>query len=334
MGFRSIFPLFLALTIPIIAQTSTPTTSSNPAQASTDESSSSTDEASSTKSESVSTSAAKLDLTPDASGKLSQEQMKQLFRVVADKDEENDKQQRDYTYIERDVDHKLDGSGQTKTTEVKTYDVMEIDGEQVQKLIAKDDKPLDAKDATKEDEKVQKIIDKRKNESEEARKKREAKEEKEREDGRKFVREVGDAYNFTLVGSEKLEGRDDWVIDAEPRPGFVPHMKEAKFLSKFRGRVWIDKDDLQLAKMDIEAIDTVSIGWVLARLHKGTEVMYEQTRVNDEVWLPIHLTYKLDARLALVKGYKLSGEQTFRDYKKFRTSARIVGVGKVVKDPQ
>ena len=40
-----------------------------------------------------------------------------------------------------------------------------------------------------------------------------------------------------------LGGRDAWVIDAEPRPGFEPHMKEAKFLTKFRGRVWIDKND-------------------------------------------------------------------------------------------
>jgi hypothetical protein len=27
----------------------------------------------------------------------------------------------------------------------------------------------------------------------------------------------------------------------------------------------------------------------------------------------------------LFKGYKLDGEQTFRDYKKFRTSTKIVG---------
>ena len=52
------------------------------------------------------------------------------------------------------------------------------------------------------------------------------------------------------------------MIDAEPRPGYEPHMKEAKFLPKFHGRVWIDKDDSQLAKMDVECIDTVSGGMV------------------------------------------------------------------------
>jgi hypothetical protein len=269
------------------------------------------------------------DLKPDANGNLSQEQMQQLFRVVADKDIENDKRLRDYTYVERDEEHKIDGKGQIKSTEVKTYDVMELYGEQVQRLIEKDDKRLDAKDAAKEEEKIQKIVDKRKNESEGDRKKREEKEEKDREEDRKFVREVADAYNFKLVGTEMIGGREAWAIDGEPRPGFVPHMKEAKFLSKFRGRVWIDKNDLQLAKMDVECLDTISFGLFLARFHKGSRLMLEQTRVNDEVWLPLHVTAKIDVRLALLKNFDVELEQTYRDYKKFRATTKIVSVGEV-----
>jgi hypothetical protein len=267
------------------------------------------------------------DLTPDAKGKLSQEQMQKLLRVVADKDLENDKRLRDYTYIERDAEDKLDGKGQVKSTEIKTYEVMELYGEQVQRLIEKDDKALDKKDADKEEEKIQKIIDKRKNESEGDRRKREEKEEKDREEDRKFVREVADAYNFKLVGAETLGGREAWVIEGEPRPGFVPQLKESKYLSNFRGRVWIDKNDLQLAKMDVECLDTISWGLFLARFHKGSRFMLEQTRVNDEVWLPLHVTAKIDVRLALLKNFDVNLEQTYRDYKKFRATAKIVSVG-------
>ena len=275
--------------------------------------------------------ASKLDLTPDAQGNLSQEQMVKLLRVVADKDMENDKRQRDYTYIERDVQKNLDGKGQAKSTEFKTYEVLEIAGEQVQRLIEKDDKPLDARESAKEEEKIQKVIDKRKNESDEERRKRAEKEDKEREEGRKFVTEIADAYVFKLV--EDVGGREAWVIEGEPRRGFEPHMKGAKYLSKFRGRVWIDKAELQLAKMDIEAIDTVALGWFIARVHKGTRMMLEQTRVNDEVWLPRHVTFRVDARVALLKGYKIDGEQTYRDYKKFRTTSKIVGIGEVQEPP-
>lgn len=270
-----------------------------------------------------------LNLTPDKTGALSQEQMQQLFRVVAEKDMENDKRLRDYTYIERDEEHKLDGKGQVKSSEAKTYEVMEIYGEQVQRLIEKDDKALDAKSAAKEEEKIQKLIDKRKNESADARRKREEKEEKDREEGRRFVLEVADAYNFKLVGAEVVGGREAWVIDGEPRPGYEPHMKEAKFLPKFHGRVWIDKNDLQLSKLDVECLDTVSWGLFLARFHKGSRFLLEQTRVNDEVWLPRQLTIKIDVRLALLKNFNVDVEQTFRDYKKFRATTKIVGVGEV-----
>jgi hypothetical protein len=223
----------------------------------------------------------------------------------------------------------MDGKGDVKSVDVKTYEVMELYGEQVQRLIEKDDKPLDSEEAAKEEKRIQKIVDKRKDESEDARRKRGEKEEKEREDGRKFVLEVADAYNFTLVGTESLGGREVWVIDAEPRPGYEPHMKEAKFLPKFRGRVWIDTLDDQLAKMDVECIDTVSLGLFLARVHKGSRIVFEQTRVNDEVWLPKHVSVKIDVRLALLKNFNAEQEQTFRDYKKFRASARVVGIGDV-----
>jgi hypothetical protein len=272
-----------------------------------------------------------LDLTPDAHGSLSQAQMQALFRVVAQKDMENDKRQRDYTYIERQVEDRLDGKGTTKSSEVKTYEVLEIYGEQVERLIEKNDKPLSQKDAAKEEEKIQKIIDKRKNESEDERRKREEHEEKDREDARKFVTEVADAYNFKLVGTELVGGREAWVIDGEPRPGYVPHMKEAKFLPKFHGRVWIDKADLQLAKMDLECLDTISFGLFLARFHKGSRLMLEQTRVNDEVWLPAHLTAKIDVKVGLVKNFDVDLEQTFRDYKKFRSSSKVIA-GEEVKE--
>ncbi len=254
--------------------------------------------------------------------------MQQLLRVVADKDMQNDKLLRDYTYVEQEVNNRVGNKGQTKSTEQRTYDIVEIYGEPVQRLTQKDGQPLSEKEAAKEDEKIQKIIDKRRNESENDRKKREEKEDKAREDDRAFVRDVADAFNFTLVGTDLLNGREAWVIDGEPRAGFVPHAKDAKYLSKFHGRVWIDKSDLQLAKLDVECLDTISWGLFLARFHKGSRFMLEQTRVNDEVWLPLHLTAKVDARVAIFKSVDDDIEQTYSDYKKFRVTTKIVGIGK------
>jgi len=268
-----------------------------------------------------------VDLKPDASGAVPPEQIRELLRRAEEKDIENDRQQRDYTYVERQEEHKLDGHGAVRRIESRTSEVLEIYGEPVARLTARDDKPLPANQAKKEDEKIQKIIDKRKNESEADRRKRLEREEKGREDDRKFVLEIADAFNFRLAGSEVFDGRDAWVLEGEPRPGYEPKQRDARILGKFKGRVWIDKAEAQWVKLDITAIDTISVGFVLARIHKGTRVLIELTRVNDEVWLPKLVQLHFDARVALFKSYDEDVEQTYRDYKKFRTDTKITVVG-------
>ena len=81
---------------------------------------------------------------------------------------------------------------------------------------------------------------------------------------------------------------------------------------------------MQWKKADIQCIDTVSFGLILARLHKGSRVVVEQARVNDEVWLPQHIQVKVDARLALLKGLNMDLDFTFRDYKKFRSDSKLI----------
>jgi hypothetical protein len=260
---------------------------------------------------------------------LTNDQIKELIRRAAENDVENDKKQRDYTYVQREEEHKLNRKGESRSIESKTYEVMMLYNEQVQRLIAKDDKPLSEKDAAKEEEKIKKVIDKRKNETEDQRKKRLEMEEKNREKDRQFVREVTDAYNFHLTNIDVLEGRKTYVIDADPRPGFEPHSKEAGILPKFRFRVWIDQAESQWVKLDAQCIDTVSFGWFLARIHKGSRVVVEQTRVNEEAWLPKHVAVKVDVRLALLKDYNVEEDVTYRDYKKFRTGTKVVPLGEI-----
>jgi hypothetical protein len=214
-----------------------------------------------------------IDLTPDASGTVPPGQIRELLRRAEEKDLENDKRQRDYTYIEREERHYLDGHGGVKKVESRTSEVLEIYGEPVERLTAKDDKPLSSDEAENEDEKIQKIIDRRKSESDAGRRKRREKEEKSREESRKFVLEIADAFNFRLIGSEVVDGHDTWVLEGEPRPGYEPKNRGAKILSKFKGRVEIDKAEAQWVKLDITAIDTISVGFVLARIHKGTRVV-------------------------------------------------------------
>ena len=268
-----------------------------------------------------------IDLKPDATGNVPVAPIRELLRRAEEKDLENDKRARDYTYVEREEIHHLDGHGGTKKVESRTLEILEVYGEPVERLVAKEDKPLPADEAKKEDDKIQKIIDKRKNESEKDRRKRLEREEKSREEDRQFVLEVADAFNFRLLGSEVIEGHDCWVFEGEPRPGFQPKNRQAQILSKFKGRVWIDKLEEQWVKIDITAIDTISVGLGLARFHKGTQVVVETTKINNEVWLPKHVVFHVDVRLALFKNYNEDVKQTYRDYKKFRAETKITVLG-------
>jgi hypothetical protein len=260
---------------------------------------------------------------------LSESQIRDLIRQSADKDLENTKREREYTYVKQEVQRQLDGKGQVKSSESKTYEVMILGGEPTQKLIEKDDKPLSAKEAKKEDEKIQKIIAKNEKESERDRQRRLEKSEKETEEDRRFVREIADAYKFRFLGMEEVGGRPAYVIDAEPLPDYKPRLKDAKVLKSLRFRAWVDKTEQQWVKLNIECIDTISWGLFLARIHKGSRIQIEQTRVNDEVWLPKHASLMLDARIALLKNLDMVLDVTFRDYRKFRTDAVIRPLGEV-----
>jgi hypothetical protein len=266
---------------------------------------------------------------PPAPTTLSSDQIKELIRQAAEKDLENDKKEKDYNYTERVEEHRLDGKGATKSTEIRIYDVLQIYGEEAHRMVSKNDKPLSEKEARKEDEKIQKIIDKRKDESDSDREKRLKKEEKDREHDREFVKEVADAYNFTYAGTEELQGREAYVIDAQPRPGFEPHTREGKILPKFRFRLWLDRAENQWVKLDAICIDTVSFGLFLARIHQGSRILVETTRVNDEVWLPQHVAVHFDAKLALLKNIDIDQDVTYKDYKKFQSQTRIVGMEEV-----
>jgi hypothetical protein len=266
-------------------------------------------------------------LNANAQGVLSRDEIVALIREVAAHDEANEKVANDYTYTERVVRQNLDHQGNATSTDSKTYEVTMLDGDPVRKLVARNDQPLSAEDAAKEERRIEDVARRRENEPPEERQKRLAKEQKERQEQREFVQEVADAYDFRALPSEAIDGRPVWVLDGEPRAGFKPHGRQAKILTKFHIRVWIDQAQAQWVKLDANAIETVTWGGFIARIHKGSRMEIEQTQVNDEVWLPKHAKIVVDARVALVKSYDFNLDVSYRDYKKFRVSTRSVPAG-------
>ena len=249
---------------------------------------------------------------------------REIVRRSAAVDNRNWEKARNYTCQEREVEKKLDKNGAVKSTETRTYDITFYYGQEYSRLIQKNDQPLTDKDQKKEEEKLNKFMEKYKNESESDRQKRLAKQEKERREGRAFLQDVVNAYDFQLLGEEKVAGLDAYVIMATPRKGFHPTQPHADLLSKVKGKLWIDKQEYNWVKAEVEVIDTISFGLFFARIHKGSKLSFEQTHVNNEVWLTRKFFVRGGARLALLLNENFEEEDTFSNYKKFTTSVRIL----------
>lgn len=254
---------------------------------------------------------------------------KEIVRRSVEIDHHNFERARNYTCRRREVERELDKNGGVKSTHISTFDIVFLSGEPYSRLVLKDDKPLGEKDQRKEEEKMEKFIAKHRDESEKDHEKRLAKEEKERRESRLFLRDMINAFDFKLLGEERLEGTDTYVIEAVPRKDFHPTQPHADLLARVRGKLWIEKQDYNWVKADVETIDTISFGLFLARIHKGSRLTFEQTRVNDEVWLVRRFAINASARLALLKNMAMDQEDVFSDYKKFSAGTRIVGYSEI-----
>ena len=199
-----------------------------------------------------------------------------------------------------------------------------LEGSPYKRLVARSDRPLSLKEQQLEAEKLRTSIQERKKETPELRARRIAEWEKGQRKRREPLQEMPDAFDFTLRGEEALNGNMAWVIDGTPKPGYKPRLASAAFFPKVKVRVWVDKRDFQWAKVDLETLDVVSFGGLLFRLSKGSHLVMEQTRVNNEVWLPKLIDVKMSGKLLLFKGYRRRYILTYTDYKKFQADSRVV----------
>jgi hypothetical protein len=105
---------------------------------------------------------------------------REIFRRSVEKDQTNRALRQQYTYLEKEVTKEFDKSGKVKSTVSTVRDVSILYGHQFSRLIEKDGKPLSAKDAQKEKERLEKFTAKWEHETPEDRQKRRALREKNR----------------------------------------------------------------------------------------------------------------------------------------------------------
>ena len=120
-----------------------------------------------------------------------------------------------------------------------------------------------------------------------ARQRREADETRDRD---AILADAHAVYEPTFVGRETLNGHPVIVVSLKARPDARVTTREGGWLKQTAGKMWISEADHSIARLHVQTIDRVSIGWgVVARVEPGSSFDYVRTRVGD-AWLPSELT--------------------------------------------
>ncbi len=249
---------------------------------------------------------------------------REIIRRAVAAEERNWKVARNYTFSERSNLRYLDSDGHVKLQEITSRDFVLLDGTPYERLVAKNDRPLSPADERKEQEKFARSAAERRAENEAKRAQRLAEYAMRPEWQREAWRELPDAFNFRLEGEEVWDGHTLYAIEATPRQGYQPRSRTARMLTRVRAKLWVDKQDYHLVKGDVEVIDTISVGFFLVLVSKGSRGSFEMARVNDEVWLPSKVRATASARLGLVKVVRIQQEYSYSNCREVQTDTPTV----------
>ncbi|HEX4595917.1 MAG TPA: hypothetical protein VH157_16645 [Bryobacteraceae bacterium] len=255
---------------------------------------------------------------------LSAQDAREIVRKSVELDQANWLRMKDYTWIAHESERNLDSRGAVKSEKTQAWETLVLYGEPHRRMIERDGKTLPPDEQRKEQAKLDRVAAKLANETPEQRQRRVTDYEKRREKEREFLREITDLYDFHLEGQQQVDGHAAWVISATPKPGYQPKRREAKPLLKIRGKIWIDTTEYQWVRLEAETTDTISYGLFIARLNPGAKMFFEQTRVNDEIWLPKRESVSGSGRLGLVKKIALQQELIWSNYRKFQVESKVV----------
>lgn len=253
-----------------------------------------------------------------------------LFKLVIENQKNLEKAQENYTYTKVENDIEIDDKGRIKQKSERTYEVFYVNGDSVEKLVARDGQPLKEDEARKEQQRVEKII----RESEENRKKvaeRKAREGQKKAEGKKQNKDEDEDVSISNIlrvcqfvnpRRERFRGQEVVVYDFEPRPGEKPRSRGESLIRTLVGAIWIDEQARQIVRVEARMNDAFKMGGgLVASLQRGSSFVFEQEMVKGEVWLPSYAEVNASARVLLVKGFKINQTQRFSDYKKFNVDS-------------
>jgi hypothetical protein len=227
-----------------------------------------------------------------------------------------------YTCHLSEEEDKTDSDGRVTSRSEKDYDVFYIGDEEVRRLIAKDGKPLDANERKREEDRFNKRFDELKKKQAElaADPKKQAKQEEQDE---AQISDFLRAEVFTNPRRTTLHGEDVIAFDFAGNPNYKGKKTIDRIVQKLSGVMWVDDQAREIARLEARFAESAHVGGgVVGSIEKGSNFVFEQQKLNQEVWLPSYAEAHVAGRIFVVK-LKQNFVDRYSDYKKFRVGATV-----------
>jgi hypothetical protein len=238
--------------------------------------------------------------------------------------------QSQYTYLEKRRDVKLSKLGKVMVGPMRAFEVYPSakPGRTYKRLVEIDGQRLDAAELERRDsahrQHILDMIEQEKNETPQLKAKREQQEAKDAREQRELIDDAFAIFEVKLTGREMLDGRRVIAATLTPRQNVQTKSDEGKWMKRFKGRAWVSDDDYQVVKVEMEALDDISIGWgLVGRVHQGSKFTFARTKVNGEVWLPVEMKFEASGRTLLFRKFQIFTVTSYSDYKKFNVDTSV-----------
>ncbi len=188
---------------------------------------------------------------------------------------------------------RFDRSGGVRTRDVGEYEVAPIDGVPFERRLTFGDRPLNAAERSREDQREAAFREELRRSAQES-----GSDDSEEDDDVVFNAELVARYVFTLEEEERFRNRPSYRIAFEPRPGRLPVRRRIDYaLNKARGRVWIDRDTYEPARVEFELIDRVRLWWGMLGTIRHARGSLDRGPVLGGVWARIQFEIYSDVRV-------------------------------------
>ena len=137
---------------------------------------------------------------------------------------------------------------------------------------------------------------------------------KRRKDRLDLIEATRNAFLFKFAAREQRGSLELSKYEMSPNPAFKPTSRFTSIFPKVHGFVWIEENSQELARIEGDVTDDISIGLILGKIYKGSHFMQERYEVQPGLWLPSFSQYDFDGR-KFFSGFAIHERTFYSNYR-------------------